>query len=358
MRTISLALVLLALALATPALATDGVLEINQTCAVETGCFPGDAPGFPVQITTPGSYRLTSNLTGIGANVDALFLETARVTIDLNGFSLTGPSIGSGTGNGIAGGGVDGSFAGFTTIENGVIRGFRGKGVALGGATGVRVENVGFDFNAGGGVDLGEEARVHGCRFSRNGTSTSTSHGVGVDVGASVQDNVIAESGGHGILAFGPANVSGNTVRANGESGIFVSAGNGAVVHRNAVEGNGDDGIYVGAGAPMISENSVTANGGNGILTDGVGGTITNNTALTNAEDGIDSAAASNVRGNTVVNNGTSGTGYGLDLGPILAGSAYGDNVINNTVTATRGTVTGFATNTGGNVCNSSSTCP
>jgi hypothetical protein len=36
-----LLLTLLFLTLATPALAVDGVLEINQTCAVETGCFAG-----------------------------------------------------------------------------------------------------------------------------------------------------------------------------------------------------------------------------------------------------------------------------------------------------------------------------
>ena len=34
---------LLLLALAGPALAVDGVAEISQTCAVETGCFSGDA---------------------------------------------------------------------------------------------------------------------------------------------------------------------------------------------------------------------------------------------------------------------------------------------------------------------------
>jgi hypothetical protein len=42
--------------------ASDGQLEINQACAVNTGCFPGDDPGFPVTITQPGSYRLTGNL--------------------------------------------------------------------------------------------------------------------------------------------------------------------------------------------------------------------------------------------------------------------------------------------------------
>ena len=54
---------LLLLAFAGPALAVDGVVEINQTCAVNTGCFAGDTPGFPVTITVAGSYRLTSNLS-------------------------------------------------------------------------------------------------------------------------------------------------------------------------------------------------------------------------------------------------------------------------------------------------------
>ena len=48
-RTIGITLLALAL-MASPALAVDGVLEINQTCAVLTGCFAGDIPGFPVTI--------------------------------------------------------------------------------------------------------------------------------------------------------------------------------------------------------------------------------------------------------------------------------------------------------------------
>ena len=56
---IGMALVLLS---ASPALAVDGVLEINQVCADKTGCFSGDAAGFPVTIGTAGSYRLTGNL--------------------------------------------------------------------------------------------------------------------------------------------------------------------------------------------------------------------------------------------------------------------------------------------------------
>ena len=53
---------LLFLALPSPALADDGVLGINATCAVQTGRFAGDTPGYPVTLSQPGSYRLTSNL--------------------------------------------------------------------------------------------------------------------------------------------------------------------------------------------------------------------------------------------------------------------------------------------------------
>ncbi len=57
----SMLILLLILALAGPALAVDGVAEINQTCAVQTGCFGGDAAGYPVTIdgTAGTSYRLT-----------------------------------------------------------------------------------------------------------------------------------------------------------------------------------------------------------------------------------------------------------------------------------------------------------
>src|SRR5262245_32414033 len=41
--------------LALVASASDGVLEINQTCAA-VGCFQGDSAGFPVTINSAGSY--------------------------------------------------------------------------------------------------------------------------------------------------------------------------------------------------------------------------------------------------------------------------------------------------------------
>ena len=55
--------ILLGLGLATPALAVDGVIEINQARAMAGGITAGDNPGFPVNLTESGSYRLTSDLT-------------------------------------------------------------------------------------------------------------------------------------------------------------------------------------------------------------------------------------------------------------------------------------------------------
>ena len=76
---------ILLLTVVAPALAVDGVREINQACALSGGCSAGDAPGFPVEITTDGSYRLTGNLAvGSGnGNVTA---------ISISGFSPRPPA--------------------------------------------------------------------------------------------------------------------------------------------------------------------------------------------------------------------------------------------------------------------------
>lgn len=77
--------------------AQDGALEINQAC-IEDGCFAGDQAGFPVWITKGGLYRLTSDLV-VSDDRGGIYVRPGvenRVTIDLNGFSITGPNSCSG----------------------------------------------------------------------------------------------------------------------------------------------------------------------------------------------------------------------------------------------------------------------
>ena len=149
MRTVLLALVFVVLA--TPALATDGVLEINQTCAVQTGCFAGDTAGYPITISTPGSYRLTSNLIVPDENTDGIKVSTSSLTIDLNGFEIVRS-------------GCEGASADCTPVSG------TGSGVEYTSTTnrGISVKNGSITGMGGYGVFLGQqaeiddEARVHG----------------------------------------------------------------------------------------------------------------------------------------------------------------------------------------------------
>jgi hypothetical protein len=72
-----------------PAMAVDGTVLIDQNKAVSGNVTPGDAAGWPVTITQPGSYRLASNLRP-PALTTAIEITTSNVTLDLNGFALIG----------------------------------------------------------------------------------------------------------------------------------------------------------------------------------------------------------------------------------------------------------------------------
>src|SRR5438477_12305218 len=82
--------------LAFPVYAVDGVVLINQNAALAGNVTPGDTPGFPVTISVSGSYKLSGNLTVPDANTSAIQISADYVTIDLNGFSIIGPTVCSG----------------------------------------------------------------------------------------------------------------------------------------------------------------------------------------------------------------------------------------------------------------------
>src|SRR5436305_10093862 len=82
-------LVALAMALAPAfAFAIDGVTLINQSTVMAAG-------GFPYSITQPGSYKLTGNLV-VPSLLNGILISASDVTLDLNGFTITGGSQGSG----------------------------------------------------------------------------------------------------------------------------------------------------------------------------------------------------------------------------------------------------------------------
>lgn len=174
-----------------PAHAVDGVLEINQVCAVNSGCFPGDMPAFPVQITQPGSYRLTGNLiTDLGL-VNVIDINTDDVTLDLGGFLIDRVSP---SGHGIV---INGNNV---AILNGTIRG-QNHGIRIASGDNNRVIDVRLIGNEGGIAVRAQIPRIEGCTIDSNSVWGIQ---IGSDLGVVIRENVIK---GNGI----DFNLGGNT---------------------------------------------------------------------------------------------------------------------------------------------------
>lgn len=295
-----------------PAEARDGVLEIQQICAVNGGCFPGDAAGFPVTISTSGSYRLSSNLTMPDAFTGAIEITASHVTIDLNGFAIIGQAVCSGipiectpttsAGDGIVAAGL----VEHVRVMNGAIRAMGDDALRLGAKS--SVENLRVFSNAGYGIYVGRDSIVTG--------------------------NVSSENGVNGIT-MGP----GSVVRGN-------------ALTRNDGAGVADNCVSLGSGGFVVSENSIVGSGSYGMFIDCEASIITGNSVYDSNFDGIYVGLASTLSGNVVVGNdrhGLANTG-GDDV-------AYTDNVIAASGTADIEPGNGFR-NMGGNSCGGTATCP
>ncbi len=267
------ALLIALLVLPCSALAVDGVREISHTCASETGCFAGDAAGYPVLITTAGSYRLTSNLSIADVDTHGIHIQVDGVTIDLNGFEIRGPVSCSidcsagGTGIGIYADGKNN-----TRVHNGIVRGMGDVGVTV--SFGSIVQNVQATENAGRGIATSLGSVVENCTSRKNGTvgfvgddttfrgNSAVSNG---DHGfqasnSTFNTNTASQNGGHGIAATG-STVIGNTVTQN-ENGI--NCGPTCLVRDNLARVNALEGIRVG-GNGLVMGNVSSNNTGFGM---------------------------------------------------------------------------------------------
>lgn len=104
--------------------------------------------GLPYKIKTSGSYFLGSNLAVTTKTTTAIIVSASNVTINLNGFTISG--LGATATSGV---GINASAATGVTIANGVITGFGGDGILLGSNS--TVENMQIYNNRGDGVDCG-----------------------------------------------------------------------------------------------------------------------------------------------------------------------------------------------------------
>jgi hypothetical protein len=226
------------------------VIEINATRAAAGGVTASDAPGYPVTLDAPGSYRLTSDLAPAGAS-GIVVSASGPVSVDLNGFSIRGPGSCSLTStnltcSGTTGVGIDVlSPTEWVSIRNGQIHGMA-AGIDVVAIPAV-IENVSVWENGGRGIEINGGGRISGCRVERNGGLE------GIYVGGFLKDVLITETSvygnkGNGINTAGANGViRGNVVRENGGWGLISEFLNNPTT------------------APAYTENHFTANSGGNV---------------------------------------------------------------------------------------------
>jgi hypothetical protein len=239
--------------------ANPGALEINQDCAA-VGCFAGDTGGFPVTITQPGSYILTSDLATSNVNLDAIDVRASPVDIDLNGHSIDGGGACSGTPATSCSGakglnGID-AFVDINTplvlhVHNGTVHGFANNGIFVAAGEGSVIEHVSAYENADNGVAVSGTSvgtpttRIRDSQLSRN--QFAGAQGVIDPAILVVENSSITGNGGWGIYANSQSIATGNRINGNAGVGVFCTALT-CVLGQNVFIGNNSAGAQFSIG--------------------------------------------------------------------------------------------------------------
>jgi len=273
----------------------------------------------PFPIGSPGSYYLTTNLTG-SAGTNGITIAASGVTLDLSGFALIGVA---GSQAGISVSGDQTNLA----IVNGTIQGWGGDGIDAARVNASQFERLRISTNSGVGIFIifGTGSALTRCTAFANGAD-------GIDAGYSalVEDCTVSQNAGDGIYGSGCI-VKDCASIGNGASGIYIY--NGSKATHCLAENNGRDGIALGYFCHALDNTCIGNNGtGNaafaGIRTFYDGGRIEGNHVQYSAGFGI--LIGSSINGTPGANwlviknstRGNSATAYsypltGNDIGPI-----------------------------------------
>lgn len=216
------------------AYAVDGVILIDQARVFATG-------GFPYVINQPGSYRLAGNLTVphlpfLGIDNSGISIRADNVTLDLNGFTITGS----------ADYGIHGAIRAGVTVINGTVSNFNLDGITLGSRC--HIENVQVLSNGHDGLNCTTGALIRGVRVAGNSTGSNqfdVFSGILVGAFSVVSNSVVANNHGFG-LTVGGGLVIDNVIGFNAQGGLI---------------GGGPGTTGLGYSRNVISSNSVQTGG-------------------------------------------------------------------------------------------------
>lgn len=363
-----LALSILAFALAGPAAASDGVLEINHACASQTGCFAGDVAGYPVTITGSGSYQLTGHLSS--ASGPAISITASPVSIELNGFTIESQSVPV-----IVGASIE------VQLTNGLVR-FSGEiGSAFlvdlqGSAAVLKNVRVAGE-TARQGIRLGSRCRIESssviaqirvvelgsdCLVTDSTVVATLAQGapaVSAGNSSTFERNRISINDGVGIRSGTNSHLSGNVVVStmSFSPGVLgLSAGAFSVLRSNTAN-DLDSGIVCGD-ACVIEGNTTNKHEIHGIVC-GRGCRMVDNTANENGVSrfaggtaGLSCKGYCSVSGNTAIDN------YGPALQDDVGGTSYSGNQFSNNNGGNANPQVSGGIDAGGNICGGDAVCP
>ncbi len=154
----------------------------------------------PFAITQPGSYVVVRNLSGASGGIT---VSASNVTLDLNGFTLSGDRL-------VLGHGIVVVPGDNVAIQNGVLQQWGGDGLHAPGVTDLRLHNVRVVQCAGDGVEVGSATARDVTVADNDGAGFRAGSGMGAGK-VSVQDISFMKAtrnGGGGIAYVGPCDAS------------------------------------------------------------------------------------------------------------------------------------------------------
>ena len=320
--------------------------QIEARTIVNAANTPGNATNSFI-ISQPGSYYLTSNFAGaVGKN--GISIQASDVTLDLNGFTLTGPGTG-GTGTTALRGVITSAAATNSCLRNGSARNWN-VGVEA-SAAGMLVEKLRLYGNSIG-LSVGNGSIVRDCLATGNATgflcgersqlanciaTENTGYGFdGLDFVSLLDCTASRNFGEAGINVLAGCSLVHCSSTRNLPSGNGINAGKSSSVINCNVSGNGSTGISAGPGV-TVADCTVGNNFGIGIL-GAEHGIIRGCTVYGTNQHGIFVVSDSHIWGNTSdANNGCGicalGKGNQIDGNSCSANSSFGVSASDSLVT-------------------------
>lgn len=231
---------------------------------------PADCAGFPIVLSSAGSYVLAENIIMPAACAkNGLEIAGSEVSLDLKGFTVEGVAAA------LTGIKADNGPVAFT-LENGTIAGWPAGGLDTRGASDSRISHVEVTQNgpvepSGGQIEIGNSSTLSDCVASTSGGSAPGALGILVDGSFGVVDGcLVYGNSGQGLKVLGGYNRITNNHLSNNDlwpaagcADLWIYGGNNVVEDNTAIAYFNDTcPIYIDSGAvKSIVHRNVARNG-------------------------------------------------------------------------------------------------